>query len=147
MVDSCSAGSPTAEVCDGKDNDCDGTVDEGCADLTGLWTSMAVKGPVTTPDGPRWIAYGNLQVKNLSSNAIAGAFKIKFYFVPNVGSPWLIGERSLLGLRKGATTNLSLRKLTASDPSGQGSVRAVIDEVNSVKESNELNNEATRNIP
>jgi len=31
MVDSCVAGTPSAEVCDGLDNDCDGTVDDGIA--------------------------------------------------------------------------------------------------------------------
>ena len=31
MVDSCVAGSPSAEICDGKDNDCDGVVDDGIA--------------------------------------------------------------------------------------------------------------------
>ncbi len=29
MVDSCVAGAPTTEVCDGKDNDCNGAVDDG----------------------------------------------------------------------------------------------------------------------
>ncbi|MBU1024051.1 hypothetical protein KKB99_07180 [bacterium] len=29
MVDSCVAGSPSAEICDGLDNNCDGTVDDG----------------------------------------------------------------------------------------------------------------------
>ena len=31
MVDSCKAGTPSAEVCDGKDNNCNGTVDDGIA--------------------------------------------------------------------------------------------------------------------
>lgn len=31
MVDSCKAGSPTAEICDGKDNNCNGTTDDGIA--------------------------------------------------------------------------------------------------------------------
>jgi len=29
QVDTCTPGTPTAEICDGKDNDCDGEVDEG----------------------------------------------------------------------------------------------------------------------
>src|SRR3990172_12391249 len=31
MVDSCKPGTPGVEVCDGKDNDCDGVVDNGLA--------------------------------------------------------------------------------------------------------------------
>jgi len=31
LVDSCSPGTPTAEICDGKDNNCNGTVDDGIA--------------------------------------------------------------------------------------------------------------------
>jgi hypothetical protein len=31
MVDSCKAGTPSAEICDGKDNNCNGTVDDGIA--------------------------------------------------------------------------------------------------------------------
>jgi len=29
QVDTCTPGTPTAEICDGKDNDCDGNIDEG----------------------------------------------------------------------------------------------------------------------
>ncbi|MDA8141827.1 MAG: putative metal-binding motif-containing protein [Desulfobacteraceae bacterium] len=32
MVDSCTAGTPTAEVCDGRDNNCNGAVDDGIAE-------------------------------------------------------------------------------------------------------------------
>jgi hypothetical protein len=31
MVNSCKAGTPSAEICDGKDNNCNGTVDDGIA--------------------------------------------------------------------------------------------------------------------
>jgi hypothetical protein len=34
MVDSCSPGTPSAEVCDGIDNNCDGTIDEGVTPFT-----------------------------------------------------------------------------------------------------------------
>jgi Putative metal-binding motif len=33
MVDSCTAGAPGTEVCDGLDNNCDGVVDDGIADI------------------------------------------------------------------------------------------------------------------
>ncbi len=159
--DTCTPGTPGTEgpagdaTCsDTIDNDCDGTTDAGdsnCVtlnlpDLTGQWTSMAVK-QVTTTTEIKWVAYGNLRVTN-QSNVNAGSFVIKFYFVPSIGgSPQLLEQRSYLGLLKGATTNIAFRKQYTSNPSGTGSIRAVIDANNTVIESNETNNEATRSIP
>ncbi len=38
-VDSCTAGTPAAEICDNLDNNCDGTVDEGCDCVNGTTRS------------------------------------------------------------------------------------------------------------
>lgn len=107
---------------------------------------MAVK-QVTTTSGIQWVVYGNLQVTN-QGNANAGSFVIKFYFVPSGGgSPQFLEQRSYLGLLTGATINIAFRKQYTSNPSGIGSIRAVIDATNTVTESNETNNEAVRSIP
>ena len=72
---------------------------------------------------------------------------IKFYFVPTVGRPQLISQRSLSGLLKDAATNVSFRNLYPTDPSNTGSIRAVIDANRNVVEINEANNETTIRIP
>ncbi len=115
-------------------------------DLTGQWTSMEVK-PVTTTSGTKWTVYGNLQVRNQGIGK-ARNFVIKFYFVPSGGgTSQLLEQRSYTGLLNGAATNLAFKKQYSSNPSGTGSIRAVIDANNDVTESNEINNEAVKNIP
>jgi hypothetical protein len=70
-VDSCAPGSPVTETCNGTDDDCDGTVDEGCGSgkVTG-GGEIAVPGGVAnygfvvqrkTPGGP---VTGQLEYQN-----------------------------------------------------------------------------------
>jgi subtilase family serine protease len=144
----------SAEICDGKDNDCDSSVDEGgvCKPELSMGTWKI------TPQGSRYdsgrTGYGSdvqidFQIKN-TGNANAGSFTVTFYYGSSSSTAGLIkiGSSSITSLSKGkSTASLTLKvALPSSVLIGTRYIHYFIDSSNNVVESSESNNRGSARI-
>jgi hypothetical protein len=146
--DDCNDNDPTinpaaTEICDGKDNDCDDSIDEGglCDLLVSTWTAPA-----------NACASATISIKDTTKNqgtGTAGASTTKFYFSTNTtldAGDTPLGSRVVPSLNPAAVSTGTTSVTLPNVSTGKYYLIAMADDGKVVSETNETNNKKSKAI-